>query len=194
MTTVRLTVERLKADVSIPYELKRVLDSLGYLEKNRNSDDGDITKLAEWTKNILAKALVLNVSSKTAASCIAVWALDRHFWIPHIQTVLNDNGLRESIYDYAKSSEIGLYNPVHYILRFKKLVRELSGLEEIDVLSTDSADLGQKAQPNLTQMVARMSESELKENSRQIRNLQALLTHFQSTINEKVKTVRQLQT
>jgi hypothetical protein len=169
-----LTVVQIKADESVPGELKRQLDRLQSVDR---------TPLARWARESFRVGRMLKFSTERIAEMVESYAEDRGYAQSWIDKVLRENGAY--VYDTTGKYERA-FTPVNYIVTMKGMIRGLSGLKQIDIATIESQkELSEKARPTIIKHVARMGESELREYPRQITNLIAVLKLLDSAIQEK---------
>jgi hypothetical protein len=83
------------------------------------------------------------------------------------------------------------FTPKYYIETFKRIKRGFSGLEEMEILKTNSPkELVQKSRPNLLKFVARMDTADWMEYPRQMDDLIALFAEIHNLIEQKKAAVR----
>lgn len=196
MTTVKLTPGRIFADVSISRRVTRLFhftprplvvgndDKLGLYCSSKN-----LSELETWANKVFEEGERSDMSLENIASCFIIFAKAFHHSDEHINAILVKHDLHRRISYYTRSSKIGLFNPnAITIPKLKTLVERLSGLKRIDIMETDSTEeLAQKAESNITEIVSRMSDSELSYCLKSLPTMQALLTSLSSKIEERRK-------
>lgn len=174
----------LKADTSIPLEIKVLLDSL-------KPQDEHPPELAKWAREVFKKSREREIPDFKIARMVEAYANSRNYSTTQISRVLIENHFRRQEPHTTSLTGSRMFEPVYYINTLEKITQGLTGLKEFEILKIDSPrKLVEVAEGNLTELVRRMSKAEVDAYCEKIDNIDPLFKRLRTKLEEQKAVIK----
>jgi hypothetical protein len=134
--------------------------------------------LTQWTRELFAISRKQKHTDEEIIGWVKTYAKQGNWTQRQIDYVITENvGPRETRYSDPELEDTSSYHPVELVKAFKKIVVDLSQMQDMDLMDCDySPDrITENAENNLREWTSRMNEGELRINKKWVKAVSALL-------------------